>query len=298
MRFLLSAVLLGLPAGAGAAYPHELDFAASPAWLATLFQSMTADGNVRLNGPAALFTLPATKGPGNTQTWLTSKFPVTGDFEVAVRLDGPALPMPQSGYGMTAGVAVDSLDESVAVVRGRDAGGGDHYGVWIRTRRGDADDFQGWTYSATSSATAELFIVRSGQSAACYVAEGPGPAKPRLLTTVSLRADRIDRVRLLADTGGALQPMAARFRDLRVKFTGLPRPTHVGVGVDPEEPLPESRPGGPPEPLPTIDDVIGLPIVAEMVGPRRVGKPVTGLTIVIALMATATLIGMIARGRR
>ena len=225
----LCATLCGPSAQAQSKWPHQLDFAATPAWLPSMFDPVSPDrSRLSLSGPELTIRMGDAMAPPNTQMYFESRFTFGGDTEVQVGYEMLALPRPKSGWGMGGGFALDGPDQSVVLVRSRETSGQARHTVTHRIRLNGNDSYDIKAYPA--GADAGRLMVRSVAGVAeCLVAEGAGDGGPwRSLVKLPFKPGGPLKLRLLADSGGERQAMAVKFRGLKVSYTG-PDPT-VGVG--------------------------------------------------------------------
>jgi hypothetical protein len=164
------------------------------------------------------------------QTGLYSYFAVAGDFDVAANYEVLGMPKPQSGYGVSCGIAVDTKGPGgmVAITRGETVGKGSTY-VVTRGKQEAGETKYDSTFYPTTAKTGRLILRREKADVICLAADGP-QAEPRELIRLPFVPDTIRQVRLFGDLGGSHTSLDARLTQIQI------RAVEIAGGVPKYEP--------------------------------------------------------------
>lgn len=229
------------------------------------------DASFRMAGPeAGRFVEPGPDGlrikfldgENHEPTGISLRFAVKGDFEITTAYDIQALEPPATGYGVGAGLYVETdspTKEGITLERFVLPAVGEVFASTRASMKDGARTYASRRFPARATRSGQLRLSRRGSRITASVAEGSGAAF-RKLRTVEVAPDDLSYVRLAGDTGGATSRLDARFKELRIKTDGLsaeppddPPTEQAKVG----DPPPATKIAGPPaaedppEPPPT-----------------------------------------------
>jgi hypothetical protein len=183
--------------------------------------------SITSGGGGVRFSLPA-QTKGVSQTGLSSRFSLAGDFEVSATYEVIALPPPQGRSGVSVGLAADTDGRggNVSLVRGYWPDRGSGYAL-IRGRASADGPLQyELSFFASQSKKARLVLRREKAEAVALVAEVSGKP-PHELGRVPFTEDTVRKLRLYADPGGSPTVLDARLGNLVVSAeeitAGIPR---------------------------------------------------------------------------
>jgi hypothetical protein len=163
-----------------------------------------------------LFQLPAL-AKGVEQTGVYSHFAVAGDFEVSAAFELIAVSLPQKGYGVTCGIAVDTDGPggTVSLARGYQMGNVNGY-IVSQGKPSEA----GMQYESTDfpsrAQKGVLAIRREKRELVCLTADRLG-GELFELCRIPFTDATIRKVRVFADSGGSPTGLNARFADIKVQ---------------------------------------------------------------------------------
>jgi hypothetical protein len=178
---------------------------------------MPAKTITRENKGILRFRLPsATKDVG--QTGLYSYVVLTGDFEVSAAYEWVSVSLPQGGYGVSCGIAVEtgSPGTMVSLARGHLA---DKKGAGYLVTRGEpqgTDTHYETTHHSTKATLGRLVLRRVKNELICLTANTL-KEEPKELCRMAFPEGKVHQVRFFADTGGSPTYLDTRLGEFRIK---------------------------------------------------------------------------------
>ncbi len=164
------------------------------------------------------FKLPDTPD-GLGQTGVSSKFQLTGDFEVSVTYELIAMTPPTKGYGVTCGISVDSDGPAgdVYLTRGyREKKRNGYVVTTAKPKSGGGTDYKNEDIPSTSQ-KGKLVLRRTGSTLICLVSDDPEDENPRPIRKIPFTKEPIKQIRIYADNGGSEGVLDARIADIKIK---------------------------------------------------------------------------------
>ena len=242
------------------------------------------------------FMIVEALAPPNTQSYFESRIPVGGNVLWEASYNVAELPRPATGYGVGGGLAMDAKSAAVILTRVKDTGGRDQFIVTTRTTTAGKDKYDLSFYPAKSP-VGKLRIQRTNGSAECSVAEGIDGVF-RKLQAAPLPDANLQKVRLLADSGGTGQPFSLKFAGLRLAHMGTgPEPIVLDTarpaefsGFRPRPPEADNQPGlaGSAGGTEVVEWLTTEPAAKPTELPPRTAKPIAG-AVLLGLLFAASL---------
>ena len=203
----------------------DLDCAANPQLLDNHFgrYGFADKTTIVRDGDAIRFRLPALEKPV-PQTGLYSLFALAGEFELSATYEWIDVPPPETGYGVSCGIAVETLKQApgggyVSVARAHLPRKGSYYTVTRGTPNESGmkyDPGPDSPYPARASSKKWQLIIRREQGSIVCQAANEGQ-EPELLCTIPFTEASIRKVLLFVDPGGSTTSVDVALSQIRIK---------------------------------------------------------------------------------
>jgi hypothetical protein len=167
--------------------------------------------------------------PNGVRFWLTTKpkepkqvglfsyFALAGDFEISVAYEILAASNPTAGYGVSCGIAVDSDDKIVQLLRGQQVKKAPAFIVSEGTKGGDGKmEFKDISEKAAKAKTGRLVLKRE-KSKLIALASDDVKGTLEEISQVTFTTGTVRKARFFADPGGAPNSLDVRFTQIRVR---------------------------------------------------------------------------------
>ncbi len=201
----------------------DLDCAAKPQLLDNHFGRYGLESGIVRDGDAIHFRLPAQE-KAVPQTGLYSLFALAGEFEVSASYDWIDVPPPKEGYGVSCGIAVETLKNApgggyVSVARAHLPRKGAYFTVTHGKPNESGmkyDPGPDSPYAARATIKKGQLIIRREQANLVCLAADEGK-EPELLCTIPFTEGSIRKVLLFVDPGGSATPVDVALSQIRIK---------------------------------------------------------------------------------
>jgi hypothetical protein len=220
---LIGSIFCAAPAVRAQELKSDLDCAANPQLLDNHFGQYGYKAGIKRDGDAIRFRLPAAEKPVE-QTGLYSLFALAGEFEFSATYDWLEVPPPDKGYGVSCGIAVETLKQTpgggyVSVARAQVPKKGPCYTVTRGTPTESGMKYEPGPdspYTARSSIKRGQLIIRREQANLVCLAAYEGQ-EPDVLCTVPFTEGSIRKVLLFVDPGESTTPVDVALSQIRIK---------------------------------------------------------------------------------